>query len=166
MHSNPIPIAKAKEHQEQNKNNSTSSCSIAQVPLRELVLEGAAADWVPPHGQRQDPVEAEPELGREQPEPRPPPHAATASICLWHVGGSVHPYQKNSGKDRAREQPVRNHPLRPLRHEQRWAAGDAVSGHPFPALLRIRMEAWNGWPGNHWVREVQEWVGSRWSTQP
>jgi hypothetical protein len=113
-----------------------------EVPLSEAVFEGAAVDGAPPHGQRQDPVEAEPELRREHPEPRPPPHAVAATGR--QVSGSVQPYQKNSREDRGRGHPVRRHrhPPRFLRREQRGpalaAAGDDAAAAPrhAPSYLR------------------------------
>jgi len=40
-------------------------------PGGEPVPEGAAADGAPPHGLRDDPAEAEPQLRREHPQPQP-----------------------------------------------------------------------------------------------
>lgn len=131
--------------------NTNSRSRGSKVPLRELVREGAAVDGAPPHGQRQHPVEAEPELGRGEPKPRPPPGAVAPGR---HVRGSVQPYQKNPREDRAREQPVRvrRHLRRFLRHEQRWAvapAADAAPGHPFLCEWKRRItgeESGGLWP--------------------
>jgi len=99
------------------------------VPSGEPAGEGAAVDGAPPHGQRQHPVEAEPELGGGEPQPRPPPRAAAPRR---QVRGPVQPYQKQPREERAREQPVRvrRHPRWFLRREQRRpAAGHAAPGH-------------------------------------
>lgn len=44
--------------------------NIHTVPGGEPVGEGAASDGAPAHGLRDDPVEGEPELRREHPQPR------------------------------------------------------------------------------------------------
>ena len=121
---------------------------FSHSPFGEAVLEGGAADRVPPHGEGEDPVEAEPELGDEQPERGPPPQAA--AVPRRDVGGPVEPYQEDPGEDGARVQPVRHHPLRLLRREQRRSAagdgGDAAPGHPWLAASE-RMQVWSGWSG-------------------
>ena len=66
-------------------------------PGGEPVLEGAAADGAPPHGLRDDPVEAEPQLRRQHPQPRRLPRAGRRDVRRPVAEHQAYPREHRDG---------------------------------------------------------------------
>ncbi|KAJ1290095.1 hypothetical protein BS78_02G216300, partial [Paspalum vaginatum] len=65
--------------------------------MGEPILEGVAADGAPPHGLRDDPVEAEPQLRREHPQPRRPAGAGRRDMRHSAAEQHAYPHEHSDG---------------------------------------------------------------------
>jgi len=69
----------------------------AHKPGGEPVHEGAAADGAPAHGLRDDPVEGEPQLRREHPQPRRPAGAGSRDVRRPVAEQQAYPQEHRDG---------------------------------------------------------------------
>ena len=73
------------------------SRKLINEPGGEPVDEGAAADGAPAHGLRDDPVEGEPQLRREHPQPRRPAGAGSRDVRRPVAEQQAYPQEHGDG---------------------------------------------------------------------